>query len=52
MGKYVQGYTSEADYCPNCSGHVASYHADGSNKCSECGYTFYLIVKESEVDDK
>ena len=50
MDKYVEGYTSEADYCPRCMGDISSHHADGSNTCSECGYVFYLIAKESEAD--
>jgi ribosomal protein L37AE/L43A len=49
MDKYIEGYTTEADYCPKCRADTASYHADGSNKCSNCGYVFYLVEKESEA---
>lgn len=49
--EYVSGYTEEADYCPNCAGHISSFYGDGSQKCADCGYVFYVIGKEMATNE-
>lgn len=47
-GKYIEGYTSNIDYCPFCGCEVSTEYADGSYKCDSCGKRFAVI----EVDDE
>lgn len=46
MNGYVEGYTTEAIYCPFCGEEIASRSADGSNDCEHCHKKFYVVEGE------
>lgn len=48
ISKYKSGYTTEADFCPFCTGHIESRNIEGLNTCADCGTKFYVIVEEDE----
>jgi len=52
-GSFVSGYsdTSEISHCPKCGEKVYSFCADGSAKCDECNYNFYVIEKEDDAGE-
>lgn len=43
MERYVEGYTSKADYCPYCGKKVYRITGSGVNICDDCGMNFYII---------
>ena len=47
---YVEGYTTEAEFCPFCGSSISTTHADGSNDCDDCGRRF-SIVEDNQHED-
>ena len=47
MNGYVEGYTTEAIYCPFCGGEIYNRSVDGSNTCEECQKRFYVVEDEN-----
>lgn len=47
---YVEGYTSEAEFCPFCRGEIDTRYADGSQSCIECGRSFF-IIEDNQCED-
>lgn len=48
--KYVEGYTSEAEFCPYCGGEIDTQYANGSQACMECGRRFFIVEDDGDED--
>jgi len=46
ISKYVEGYSSEAKYCPFCGDEIYDYKGDGASICNDCGKEFYIVERE------
>lgn len=46
MSGYIEGFTSDAQFCPFCGEPLSERWADGKHECPECKKTFFVVEDE------
>lgn len=53
MYGFISGISDNDDitYCPRCGDETATYHADGTVTCDNCGFHFGVVECEDDENN-